>query len=167
MKYTLATAERIAEKVAAGVLLRDVAKDKNMLLLATLRRWRKRHPEFAELLEHAYVDLAETHLAEMADIRAELKGELDLGAVGSAKARLSNLEWLMSRLDKARFGSHATIEHKSKDLVSAIFAARTRRDEPIALPATAQPEAIDVEVIPEPVQVAEQAPAPKMVTVVI
>ena len=110
MKYSTALAEKIAERVAAGDLLRDVAKAKDMPLLETLRRWRKRHEEFAKLLAEAFTESAETLVTEMADIRAELKGELDLGACRSAEIRLRNLTWLVSKLDKERYGDRQQVE---------------------------------------------------------
>ena len=110
MKYTTALAERIVERVAAGELLRDVAKSKGMPLLQTLRRWRKRHAEFAKLLADAFTESAESLITEMADIRAELKGELDLGACRSAEIRLKNLTWLAAKLDKERYGDRQQVD---------------------------------------------------------
>ena len=117
MKYSTALAERIAERVAGGDLLRDIAKAKDMPLLATLRRWRKRHEEFAKLLADAFTESAEALVAEMADIRDELKGELDLGACRSAEIRLKNLTWLASNLDRERWGPQQRIELEAQATV--------------------------------------------------
>ena len=121
MNYSSELAESIAERVAGGELLRDVAQSKDMPLLQTLRRWRKKHGEFAKLLSEAYVESAETLITEMADIRAELVGELDLGACRSAEIRLKNLTWLASRFDRERYGDHQAVDLGVRGLTTVIY----------------------------------------------
>ena len=114
MRYGTEVGTRIAEKIAVGGLPADFLKgrdrDKTLPTLPTYRRWRHQHPEFASQVEAALLESTEVLVVEMRDVKEELRGELDLGAIRSCEVRLRHLEWLVSRMDREKWGPSQKLE---------------------------------------------------------
>lgn len=164
MRYSTALAEKIAEKVAAGGLpadfLRGRDRDRTLPTLATYRKWRRQHGDFANLVEAALVESAEALVVEMRDVKKELRGECDLGAIRSAEVRLKHLQWLVERMDRERWGPTQKLELTApptvriRDFTGMNFDgegidAKPAKHQPKLLPRPKEPVILPAEVIAE------------------
>ena len=143
MRYSLKLVEEIAERIRGGQLPADFLgkdRDRKLPAIGTFRSWKRRHLEMRQAIDAAYMESSEHLLVELRDLRVELKGELDQGAIKSCEVRQKQLMWLLERFDRARFGQRVALEHDQKweSLVARIAEGRARAElpkpKPLALP---------------------------------
>ena len=149
MRFGTSVGTRIAEKIAAGGLpadfLRGRDRDRKLPTLPTYRRWRRLHADFASQVEAALLESTEVLVVEMRDVKEELRGECDLGAIRSCEVRLRHLEWLVSRMDREKWGPSQKIELSAlpvlviRDYTGVDEKGKPRprlRAEPVVIPAS-------------------------------
>ena len=167
--WSLKAGARVCDLIAEGTPYPELFGRKDTPTRQTLRRWIEKHSELRTMMDVAekirganYIERVEAELIELKESK-----DTDLGYIGSKRLLIDTYLKLAAKMDPARWSDRQVVEHKSKDLIEAIFAARGRVAEPAALPAPAEAEAITVEaeVVPAPVQVTEEEP--RMVTVTI
>lgn len=86
IKYSTLLADKIADLVAEGHSFNSICRRGDMPSIATLREWRRLHPDFEEKLQLARQDRAETYIDKAENIIEKVVAETD----EIAKARLQS-----------------------------------------------------------------------------
>ncbi len=116
MRYDRAAVSRvILARIADGESLKKACEPKDMPNAGTFRDWRREDPALARAYEIASQASAWSFIARMRENMAlppELtgKGFVDQGWVKDMVVRTDNLQWIASRMDRARFGINERLE---------------------------------------------------------
>lgn len=84
--YTTAQAEKFCAAISDGKATRTVCKMAGMPSKATVFRWLREHPEFAEMYERATDERTDAQIEEIVDIADKVA--LDKDAIKKAKLRI-------------------------------------------------------------------------------
>lgn len=118
-KYTPEIAEEICRRLASGEYLPAICRDPEMPDIATVTRWKHKHPDFRAAYAQAREDRAEIWAEEINaigddgsnDYTASEDGELVVNSehIQRSKLRCDNRKWLLSRLLPKQYGDKTTI----------------------------------------------------------
>lgn len=107
--YTTEIADKICIGLADGKSLRTICKLKGMPSKATVFRWLRDHPEFAQVYATArddQADLLADEVVEIADNAGSTKG-----AINKARLRIDARKWFAGVTRPKKYGSKVTQEH--------------------------------------------------------
>lgn len=116
--YTQTLADDICEKLATGQSLRSVCRAEDMPCAASVFKWLRTHPDFAEQYTRAKQESADAlaeDLLEIADDgtndwmdveygKGNTKRVIDKEAVQRSHIRIETRKWLMSKMKPKKYG---------------------------------------------------------------
>jgi hypothetical protein len=107
LSYSLELADRICAAIAEGHTLRTACSDPDMPSTASVMKWQRERPEFAQALDRAREFRADSRIEEIADVCAKvLRCEIDPHA---ARVGLDNLWKLAGRENWKKWGERQAI----------------------------------------------------------
>lgn len=101
-KYTKALGRAIAQKVEEGYCVKEICeqlKPRGFPNEKTIYRWKKKYPEFKEVLDRAYQDLIFKMMDEMNVLSKEsISQDTDKNRKEAIKIRLKTLEFMLNKI---------------------------------------------------------------------
>lgn len=123
--YTPELADVICERLANGESMRSVSRDPDMPASATLFKWLRVHPEFAEQYARAKQESADALVDEILDIaddgtndwmeRLDRDGQpigwqLNGEHVQRSRVRIDSRKWIASKLKPKKYGDRIEVD---------------------------------------------------------
>jgi hypothetical protein len=96
--YSLEIVDTICARIAEGESLRAICRDADTPSMASIFKWLREHPEFAEQYTRAREQQAEAYADEIADIADN--GE----DVNRDRLRIDSRKWIASKLKPKKYG---------------------------------------------------------------
>lgn len=108
-KFSERTALRLLDGLAAGKTLVELCRQKGMPHPASVSRWLREHPDFAEAVKEARRVGAGAQADQLVAMTRELvdrarDGELQPGEVAAVREHSNTLRWFLSRWAPDQFG---------------------------------------------------------------
>lgn len=105
--YTLAIAEKICDRLAAGDSLEEICRA-NGIHSSTVRVWRSKHPEFEAMYAHAREAQGDYYGERVASVGRRCEtGEIEPDA---ARVSIDAYKWTAARMSRARWGDRAAVD---------------------------------------------------------
>ena len=127
-EYTDELGDQICAKIASGISLTRICKDKTMPCLPIFYRWTREHPEFAKRYAQAREDQADTYADESLDIadtpeegqeiveRADGGKEIRRGdMLGHRKLRVETRKWFAAKMQPKKYGDRQNVALSNPD----------------------------------------------------
>lgn len=127
--YTLEMAERVCQAVATGATITDLPKP--LPRYATITRWRRLVPEFAEMLQLAVQDRAEYYHDKLERVMDEARSSSAEDRTSLAKMESDNYKWMAKVGNPDRFGDRTKVSGDMAAPLTIILDTGIRRNEAV------------------------------------
>lgn len=136
--YTQEMADQICEELAEGVSLRSVCKSEGMPSKATVFRWLRTHPEFAENYTRAKQESADALVEEILDISDDGTNDwmereaADGKSAGWAfngehfqrsRLRVDTRKWIASKMKPKKYGDKLALDANVKGSITVVVSS--------------------------------------------
>ncbi len=120
-KYNEKLALEILKLYSEGTSIREIVKAKSMPSRQTILAWRSAYPEF----DKAYQKAVEAHTEALVDQALDIVDNSD--DPRKSKVQADFRMWLVSKLNRARYGDKLDIQHNvTLDIAPVLLAAEAR-----------------------------------------
>ncbi len=126
LPYSHMLASIFCEHVAGGLGVTKACHIPGMPSYPTIRHWRKRYPEFAEMLDQALQDRADYHADHVVHIADSEMGH-SAESVSASKLKVETHKWAAERANPNRYGAKVKIEGEVKHSVMMVIETGVRK----------------------------------------